>query len=152
LTIETRELQALINKLNDKSLIERVSENALYNATSSLTSESIKDKNHRWKSKTGVLGGATVFKVRGLTSEIFINEKRAPYGPAIYYGYKAFTFGPKNTQALSFVVGNERWFAKSVRHPGWKADPYILNTYNKRKKQFIKQFQGDMTRELQEAL
>lgn len=147
---KTDELRELIAKLKDGNLVKRVAENSLYNATASLTSYA--KKNHKFKTRTAVLENATIFDVKGLTSTIFINEKRAPYGPFIYEGTRDHEIVPKDAQALSWVQGNARFFSKGHKVKGIKAEPYILNAYNKRKRQFIKQFRNDMTEELQDAL
>jgi hypothetical protein len=152
LQIRTKELQALINKLNDPKMLSRATENALYNATSSLRSETIKQSNHKWKNRTGTLGGATIFNVNGLSSEIFIDLNRAPYGQWIYEGRKETEISPVNTKALSWAGGGERFFSKGHKIGAIKADPYILNTYNKRKSKFLKQFSGDLTEFIQDSL
>lgn len=150
MSIDASELKELIATLKDKDLIKRASENALYNATSSLTSYT--KKNHKFKTRTAVLENSTTFKVNGLSSSIFIDLKRAPYGLFIYEGTKDHEVTPKNTKALSWASGGNRFFSKGHKVKGIKAEPYILNAYEKRKKQFYKQFQKDLTKDLQDAL
>ena len=156
--IDTRELKELVDKLQDKSRLKRAVASSLYNATEYVRKESIKPNSHKWESRGGVLGSAHKLNVSGLSSSIFVDLREAPYGEYLYEGRKPFIIRPKNKKALSdgetvFAHVNGRFgLPKEVRHPGFKADPWILNTYEKNKKKFNKIFETDLIEEIQGAL
>jgi hypothetical protein len=156
--IDASELENLVSKLSEKKLLGRIASISLLNASQWLAGESTKESNHRWKKKTGVLGNAVKSRTSGLKSEIFIDLNRAPYGKAIYEGYKSFFIKPKNKKALYgngifYAHKDGRWgLPKQVKHPGWKADPFILNTFNKKRSIFVDMMEKNIKEELEEAI
>ena len=50
------------------------------------------------------------------------------YGYFIEFGTPPHTITPKDKQALKFKVGNKEVFAKVVKHPGTRPNPWIRNT------------------------
>ena len=150
--IDISELEQLIDQLSDKKLLPRVAENALFNASAYVAEESIKEPNHRYTTRTGTLGNAVTYDVVGLSSSIFIDLNRAPHGEWIYNGTKAHEIVPKNTKALSWAIGGQRFFSKGHTVKGIKADPFILNTFNKKQSIFTRKMSESMTEQLQEAI
>lgn len=49
----------------------------------------------------------------------------ADYAPAVHNGSGPYTIRPKRKKVLRFVVGGQTVFAKSVRHPGTRARPWL---------------------------
>jgi len=148
--IDTRELQELIENLTDKKMLERAVRNSLNNATEEL--KFYARANHKFENRTGVLSNSLEHRVNDNSSSIFINEDKAPHGKFIYKGTQDHFIFPKNSNALSFAIGGNRFFSKGHMVKGIKAEPFILNAYNKRKSIFRRQFASDLAEELQEAL
>ena len=59
----------------------------------------------------------------------------APYAKFVHFGTKPHPITPKNKKALKWVDGTITRFAKSVKHPGYKGDPFL---YNAAKEEFAK--------------
>lgn len=49
----------------------------------------------------------------------------ADYAPPVHDGSGAYTIRPQRAKALRFVVGGRVVFARSVRHPGTRARPWL---------------------------
>jgi len=150
--VDISELETLISKLSDKKLLARAASNSLFNASQYIAGESVKDNNHRYKTRTGTLGNSVTNTVKGLSSEILIDLKRAPYGLFVYEGTKDHVIKPKNKKALSWVQGNQRFFSKGHKVKGWKADTFILNTFNKKRSIFTKIMAEDLTEQIEEII
>lgn len=64
------------------------------------------------------------------------DRNRAPYAAFVILGTRPHTIRPKRKQALRWVVGNRFAFAKSVRHPGYRGDNYLLRAATEAVRQF----------------
>lgn len=85
-------------------------------------------ENHRFTSKTGELERAIdVRQVSDFTAEVYIDSNVANYGPFVHNGTKAHIIRPKVKKALRWVPqgGNAFIFARRVRHPGTRSDPFL---------------------------
>ena len=80
-------------------------------------------------SRTGVLekslGGGPI-PIGGDDYEIKSDASIAPYSPFVHWGTRPHDIYPKNRKALRWVAGNAFVFAKFIRHPGYKGDPFML--------------------------
>lgn len=72
---------------------------------------------HHRQSNVSVEGG----KVRGSV------EATPDYAAAVHEGYGPRIIKAKNVKFMTWKSGGERIFARSVRHPGAKARPWLLN-------------------------
>lgn len=63
----------------------------------------------------------------GLFGYVELDRTEAPYGPYVHQGTPAHTIEPRVKQALRWVDGSNFVFAKRVRHPGYKGDPFLFN-------------------------
>jgi hypothetical protein len=61
------------------------------------------------------------------------DEGRAPYAKFVLYGSRPHIIRPKK-KALRWASGNGWAFAKFVRHPGYKGDPYLIQAAETAKK------------------
>lgn len=52
---------------------------------------------------------------------------RANYAAAVHEGTKPHVIKPRNASVLAFPIGGKMVFAKSVRHPGTRARPFLRN-------------------------
>jgi hypothetical protein len=149
-SIDVSELERLVDKLQDKSLLIRAASNSLANATESLASYAT--KNAGFKKPTGATVNATQAVTKGLRSSIFVDKKDIPYIEPLYEGSKPHIIRPKDTGSLSFVIGNSRIFAKEVMHPGYKGNPFIQRAWDKNKDIFKKQYADDLTEQIQDLI
>lgn len=148
--VDVSELERLVNTLQDKSLLARAASNSLTNATESLASYAT--KNAGFKNPTGATVNATQAVSKGLNSSIFVDQKDIPYILPLYDGSKPHIIKPKDANSLSFVIGNTRIFAKSVKHPGYKGNPFIFKAWKKQENVFVKQFADDMTEQIEDFI
>lgn len=82
--------------------------------------------------QTGVLLSALYNRKKSdLRYEVGIDNKRASYGVFVHNGTKPHIIKPtqrgvsKNRKFLRWVAGSEFVFAKKVKHPGYKGDPFF---------------------------
>lgn len=63
-------------------------------------------------------------------SEVKIgNTLKIKYAKYVHSGTRAYTIKPKNKKALANKKAG-LFFGKKVKHPGIKANPYLLNAWN----------------------
>jgi hypothetical protein len=149
--IDISELERLVDKLQDKSLLLRASSNSLSNATESLASYAT--KNAGFKNPTGATVNATQTAVRKLKSSIFVDSRDIPYIEPLYNGWnRTQRMFPVNKKALSFVIGGTRVFAKSVAPAKYKGNPFIFRAWKKRQKVFANQFAEDLTDQIEDFI
>jgi hypothetical protein len=67
----------------------------------------------------------------GRMQQIRIGTFNGPRGYALYHheGTKAHTIGSKSGRLLTFNVRGKRVFARVVRHPAQKGNPYLTRTF-----------------------
>ncbi len=83
---------------------------------------------HAFRTRTGAVERSIETSVEGAGTD-FRGEVFTLYPVAIYQheGAKAHTIVPRKKMALRWVGGGGFVFAKRVRHPGIKGDPFIYN-------------------------
>lgn len=75
--------------------------------------------------KTGKLAKSIHYSVTGPNSRLRVHFfDRVPYGGLVITGTKPHTIKAKGDGVLRFTVGGQTVFAKSVQHPGTRANPY----------------------------
>ena len=57
--------------------------------------------------------------------EIYHDPSTAPHALFVHWGTKPHIIKPKNKKMLRWAVGGRFHFAKQVKHPGTKADPWF---------------------------
>ncbi len=62
--------------------------------------------------------------------------QHAPHAPFVHWGTAPHLIRPKNKKALRWVSGNGFIFAKAVRHPGYKGDPWLIQALDYAKDNF----------------
>ena len=155
-SINVSELESLVEKLQDKSLLLRASSNSLSNATESLASYAT--KNAGFKKPTGATVNATQAVTKKLKSSIFVDSKDIPYIEPLYNGSRPHIIKPKNKKAL---YGNGIFYAhvngifglpKEVKHPGYKGNPFIFRAWKKQRGVFANQFAEDLTEQIEDFI
>lgn len=74
--------------------------------------------------------------------EIGHNLQHAPHALFVHWGTRPHTIRPKNRKALRWSAGNAFVFAKFVRHPGYKGDPWLIHAASEALQTFRAQHQG----------
>ena len=108
---------------------------------------------HRYKQRWGRLKDAvdTKFLNDGMEGRVFLNETVAPYGAFVHDGTTPHDIFPRSKRALRWVNGNSFIFARRVRHPGWRADPFIYDALNKNEGMIARIFEHYTDMALQEV-
>lgn len=68
--------------------------------------------------------------------EIGHDLQRAPHAIFVHWGTKPHIIKPKNKKALRWVSGNGFVFARIVRHPGYKGDPWLIRAADNAVREF----------------
>jgi 3D (Asp-Asp-Asp) domain-containing protein len=155
--VDLTELQDLVNKLQDQSLLKRVASNSLHNMVEAQASFTV--KNTKFKNSKGVTLAAIDTSVTGLTGEVFIEQRKVPYinyindGTGIYGPKKkVIVIEPKNKLALSWASGDSRFFSNGHTSNGQRPNPFMLDAYKKNEKKLFKDYEEDMVDQLQDAI
>jgi hypothetical protein cfetvA_05799 len=78
-------------------------------------------------------------------SEVKIgNTLKIKYAKYVHSGTRAYTIKPKNKKALANKKAG-LFFGKKVKHPGIKANPYLLNAWNIYKNGGLKRASDELT-------
>ena len=88
--------------------------------------------------KTGALVDSLGYgpkKIRG-GWEIGHRLQRAPYAAFVHWGTRPHVIEPRKKKALRWVGGGGFRFAKSVNHPGYKGDPWLVKAAEQAAREF----------------
>ena len=109
---------------------------------------------HEFTSRTGNLERSirSYQSQDGLTGYVLISRAWAAYGVYVHQGYKPFTIVPRNKKALRWVDGSKFVFAKRVRHPGYKGDPFLFNALEAKRKYIDMVFENRVEAAINEIL
>lgn len=85
--------------------------------------------NHRYKTRTGKLERQGInTRVEDNVGLLWLDTQKVVYARAIHEGRQPFTIVPRRKKALRWAGANNNFvFAKRVRHPGIKKDPFLYN-------------------------
>lgn len=82
-------------------------------------------------------------KVRVVDNKLLISM--AEYGRYVIFGTPPHTIRPKEKQALSFPIGNNKVITKKVEHPGTRPNPFVQNVlYNKLGKIIVEEINNNL--------
>lgn len=76
--------------------------------------------------QTGALFRSVRMASEGDGFAIFHDMQAAPHAMFVHWGTKPHTIKPKDKKALRWPAGGGFVFAKSVEHPGYEGDPYLV--------------------------
>ncbi len=104
-------------------------------------------------SKTGKMESNLSMRVQKSkgTAQVYIADsgmmvkwrgKPINYALFVHFGSKPHTIEPKNKKSLRFGSLGEFVFAKKVHHPGYKGDPFMVNSARKTMRRLDKIFKG----------
>lgn len=113
--------------MNAEQIFNKYLRQAVLSSTEEVAEEA--RQKHGFKARTGNLERAitTIQSREGLKGWVTVDRTQAPYGTYVHQGFNAFTIVPRHKKALRWVDGSEFAFAKRVRHPGYKGDPFLFN-------------------------
>lgn len=108
-------IDAIPDKIDDVFLViaERIYKRSLASA-----------EEHWKKGALAASLGRGVRKIAGGYSVVSSNA-RAPHNIFVHFGTKPHTIKPKSKKSLRWESGNNFAFAKQVKHPGYKGDPFM---------------------------
>lgn len=86
-------------------------------------------ENHRFTTRTGALERSVSKDVApdGFSASVYLDENIAKYGPMIHMGTPPHVILPRYKKVLRWSGGDGFVFAKHVRHPGTKPDPFLYD-------------------------
>lgn len=110
-------------------------------------------EHHEFHSHTSALEQSvdTAFIHGGMTGRVFLNTRRAPYGPFVHEGTPPHIIRPKNRQALRWVAGADFVFSRNVHHPGYRGDPFLYNALDAMNEEIDRIFDRYITLALEEV-
>lgn len=101
---------------------------------------------HRYTTRSGALENrGIVTRVEGNAGYISLSD-RVPYAVYVHEGTRAHTITPRNKQVLRFVSRGEFVFAKRVRHPGTRRDPFLYDAADHEMPQITSRFSAALSR------
>lgn len=95
---------------------------------------------HRFISRTGNLERAIQTKVTDDRGIVYLDENIANYAQAIHQGARPRVIVPRNRMALRWVDGSNFVFAKRVKWPGIRPDPFLYQALEAREGQVVEIF------------
>lgn len=109
-------------------------------------------REHAFVTRAGVLERAIDSDVqeRPLVGYVFVTND-APYGKYVHEGTRPHEIRPRRKKALRWATGGGFVFAKSVMHPGTKADPFLQNALDRERDDVVALFKtavNDLAKEV----
>lgn len=95
---------------------------------------------HRFTSHTGTLERSIQTYTTNVMGEVYLDSSIAKYAMFVHEGSKAHNIFPRRREALRWPKGNEFCFAKRVRHPGTKKDPFVYEALDSQQDTIIMTF------------
>ena len=132
ISVQVGDIQGVINRLTaipvglEKYVIKNMAQVAFDNA------EAGADKH----TKTGTLRQALYNRAIPDGRAIGHDRNRAPYAAFVLLGTRPHKILPKRKKALRWASGGKFFFAKSVNHPGYRGDNYLLRAATEAVRQF----------------
>jgi hypothetical protein len=142
------ELEQFDSELTEfNQILKKNVRDAVRKATRDVKNEAVR----RAPEDTGALKDSASHWVEGYEGFIEFDTPYAAaqeYGSGIAYWGKPYSITPNEKEALKFTVNGKTIFAKSVVHPGVKAQPYLRPAIKRKKHAF----KDHLEEGLQEAL
>lgn len=95
---------------------------------------------HRFESHTGTLERSIQTHTTDVMGEVYLDSGVAKYAVFVHEGSRAHNIFPRRREALRWPKGNDFRFAKQVRHPGTKKDPFVYDALDSQKDKVIMVF------------
>lgn len=110
-----------------EGILRRSIKNAMERSVSKL--HNYATTHHRFISRTGGLERAVESEVTdgGFHGVVFLNERKADYGPCVHEGSRVHVIRPRNKRVLRWPGKGGFVFSKIAHHPGYKGDPFLYD-------------------------
>jgi HK97 gp10 family phage protein len=146
--IDSSELVSIAHKLKDKPLFQKAMEPVFHDAIMDYKalafSDAPNDKGQLARSIHQMFYGEN-----RLNAEVGILDRSCPYAKFVYFGTKDSPnpILPKVKKALFFEPkgGGGFIFRGSAKHKGQKANPFLLNTWNRNYPEFVRTLNEGLT-------
>jgi hypothetical protein len=145
--IDVKQMIKFAKNIGDTSTLKRIYNNAFQNMLDELSS--LSKKNHDFTSRTKWLENNVATELQDKLGFVFVDSDVVPYAKFVYDGTNPHIIKAKNKQVLS---NGENFFGKSVLHPGYKGDPFILKNWQQHAKKLIDGFLADFVKEYKLSL
>jgi HK97 gp10 family phage protein len=139
--IDAKTLDSIAQRLKDKPLFQKAMSPVFHDAVMDYKALAFSDA----PNKTGQLARsiATMFYGENrLNADVGILDRSCPYAKFVYFGTKDSPnpILPKVKKALFFQPsgGGGKIFRGSAKHKEQKANPFLLNTWNRNTPEFVK--------------
>lgn len=107
---------------------------------------------HRYQSRTAAIErSVTVRRAGQATASVFLDPVVAKYGPMLHEGTRAHLILPVHRQTLRWSSGDRFLFARKVRHPGTKPDPFLYEAADRKNGEVIARLQEGVWDGIKEA-
>lgn len=107
---------------------------------------------HRYQTRTGAVEhSVSVRQVGQATVSVFIDPIIAKHATYVHEGTRAHTIRPVARGSLRWASRGEFFYARSVRHPGTKADPFLYNAADSKKAEVLARLQEGVHDAIAEA-
>lgn len=77
----------------------------------------------------------------GMAAEVY---NTAEYAPHVEFGTRPHEIRPKKGRLLSWVKSGKRIFARKVRHPGTKAQPFLFPAWEEQRPGFLSRIKQEL--------
>lgn len=77
----------------------------------------------------------------GMAGEVYNTSE---YGPHVEFGTRPHEIRPKKGKFLSWLKDGKRIFAKKVRHPGTKAQPFLFPSWEEHRPGFLSRIKQEL--------
>jgi hypothetical protein len=121
LEFDLSQLNGLIKKFRNDDKIHDIVESEFLNMLGYIAENTVGQENHEFKNDTFLLEGSVDYFVKGNTG--YIVSEDVEYNSYVYYG-------------------------ETKHNVTWKGDPWIENTWNKKKSKALKDYKKNLTEEL----
>lgn len=134
------DLSCIVKTLKDVEVKTTAGFRTALKQTAEDMAKDAKDNVRRNSYKTGALHKSinTVYRKQGTQAIIQATANHASF---VENGTRAHTIKAKSAKVLAFNSGNKMVFAKSVKHPGTKAKPFMEPAFNRNIPNYIKRLE-----------
>jgi HK97 gp10 family phage protein len=112
---------------------------------------------HRFREKSGSVERSIRYDVSGsgLAGRVFLDTGISKHAEYVHEGTRPHPIpkpgNPRNRKALYWVSGGKAFFARSVKHPGTKPDPFLTSAVKRQEPYIVSRMQAAVKRVIEMA-
>ena len=107
---------------------------------------------HRYQTRSGAVEhSVSVRQVAPATASVFLDPSIAKHAPWVHAGTRPHMIRPVSRRMLRWAVRGDFRFARVVRHPGTKADPFLFEAAAKKEAEVVARLQEGVWDGIKEA-